>query len=393
MNGFLHMPTLMLVLPLGYALLALELSLTQRRLVAAEALRRWAWSCWMMVGGHLLLAARLVVPEWISVASGNAVLLLAVLCMADALNRFVVDRALPRWLWWTYVLGLPAWLGFAMLSAPQRVGLVSLLLGLPAVWMLVLIWRHRRDLEPAMRLVAATLVLMALALGARAVDVLLHPDAYANPMVARGLQGAVMLASFLAMLGAGFGFVLACSERATRRMKALANHDDLTGALNRKAAELVLTHGLARAKRDATPLAFVLADLDQFKRINDVYGHAMGDEVLRCFVATVQARLRASDVVARYGGEEFALILPGSDAAGALRLAEDLRAAVAALRLPPLDGGTTAPLAFTMSAGVAVSPGGELGAAALYRAADRALYRAKHEGRDRVLEAGADDLG
>lgn len=242
-----------------------------------------------------------------------------------------------------------------------------------------------------MRVVAATLVLMVLALAARGVDALRDPQSYDNPLRDRGMQGLVLLASFLTMLGTGFGFVLACSERATRRMEALASHDDLTGALNRKAAELVLAHGLQRARRDAAPLAFVLADLDQFKRINDLHGHAMGDEVLRRFVATVRSRLRASDVVARYGGEEFALILPGSDAAGALRLAEDLRAAVAALRLAPLDG--AAPLlAFTMSAGIAVSPCGELGAAALYRAADRALYRAKREGRDRVLAADAADL-
>jgi diguanylate cyclase (GGDEF)-like protein len=240
--------------------------------------------------------------------------------------------------------------------------------------------------------VAATLVVMLLALAVRGVDALLHPRSYENVLRDGGMQGLVMLASFLTMLGTGFGFVLACSERATRRMEALASHDDLTGALNRKAAELVLAHGLERARRDEASLAFVLADLDQFKRINDAHGHAMGDEVLRRFVATVRSRLRASDVVARYGGEEFALILPGSDAAGAMSLAEDLRVAVAALRLPPLDGTAGPSLAFTMSAGVAVAERGGLEPAALYRAADRALYRAKHEGRDRVLVASAAEM-
>lgn len=387
----LDIPTLMLVLLLGYALLALELSLTQRRLVAHAALQRWAWSAWLLVLGHLLLVARVLGPVRLSVIGGNAVVVLGALLMADAMSRFITERPLPRWLWWGYAGCLPAWYGFALLPTPQRVAVASLLVSLPPLWMLGLIWRHRRGLEPAMRVVAATLVLMVLALAARGVDALRDPQSYDNPLRDRGMQGLVLLASFLTMLGTGFGFVLACSERATRRMEALASHDDLTGALNRKAAELVLAHGLQRARRDAAPLAFVLADLDQFKRINDLHGHAMGDEVLRRFVATVRSRLRASDVVARYGGEEFALILPGSDAAGALRLAEDLRAAVAALRLAPLDG--AAPLlAFTMSAGIAVSPCGELGAAALYRAADRALYRAKREGRDRVLAADAADL-
>jgi diguanylate cyclase (GGDEF)-like protein len=388
----LDIPTLMLVLLLGYALLALELSLTQRRLVAQEALRRWAWSAWLLVLGYLLLAARMIVPERLSVIGGNAMVLLGVVLMADAMSRFVTERPLPRWLWWGYGLSLPAWYGFALLPTPQRVALASLLLALPPLWMLLLIWRYRRGLEPAMRIVAVTLVLMVLALAVRGVDALRQPSLYENPLRDGGMQGLVMLASFLTMLGTGFGFVLACSERATRRMEMLASHDDLTGALNRKAAELVLAHGLERARRDAVPLAFVLVDLDQFKRINDEHGHAMGDEVLRCFVATVRARLRASDVVARYGGEEFALILPGSDAAGALRLAEDLRAAVAALRLALPEGTAVPPLAFTMSAGVAVAERGEVAPAQLYRGADRALYRAKHEGRDRVLAASAVDL-
>jgi len=389
MNGFLHMPTLMLVLPLGYALLALELSLAQRRLVAAEALRRWTWSSWLMVAGHLLLAARIVVPELLSVVSGNALLLLAVLCMADAVSRFVADHPLPRWLWWAYALSLPGWLGFAALPAPQRVGLASLLLGLPPLWMLALIWRHRRGLEPAMRVVAATLVLMALALGARGVDALQHPADYANPMLASGLQGAVMLASFLTMLGTGFGFVLACSERATRRMEALASHDDLTGALNRKAAELLLAHALQRARRQASPLAFVLVDLDHFKRINDGHGHAVGDAVLCRFVALARQRLRGSDLVARYGGEEFVLVLAGSDAGGALQLAQQLCRAVEALRVDDGEGGQ---VTFTISAGVAVTQAGRASAEALYRAADQALYRAKREGRNRALLAPSPDL-
>lgn len=387
----LDIPTLMLVVLLGYALLALELSLTQRRLVAHAALQRWTWSAWLLGLGHLLLVARVAVPERFSVIGGNAVMVLGVVLMADAMSRFVTERALPRWLWWGYALSLPAWYGFALLPTPQRVAVASLLLALPPLWMLLLIWRHRRGLEPAMRVVAVTLVLMVLALVVRGVDALRHPLLYENPLRDGGMQGLVMLASFLTMLGTGFGFVLACSERATRCMEMLASHDDLTGALNRKAAELVLAHGLERARRDAAPLAFVLVDLDHFKRINDEHGHAMGDEVLRCFVATVRARLRASDVVARYGGEEFALILPGSDAAGALRLAEDLRAAVAALRLAPLDGTAAAPLAFTMSAGVAVAQRGGVSTAQLYRAADRALYRAKHEGRNRVLASGTVD--
>jgi diguanylate cyclase (GGDEF)-like protein len=159
--------------------------------------------------------------------------------------------------------------------------------------------------------------------------------------------------------------------------------DGLTGLANRRSLEQFLHAELAHAARFGEPAAFVLADVDDFKQVNDRYGHAVGDDVLREFATALRETVRDSDVAARWGGEEFALVLTGTDIGGGVRLAERARQAVAsrAIRLP--DGGE---LAVTASFGVAAFPY-RRGADALLAAADEALYAAKRNGKNRVVGA------
>jgi len=162
----------------------------------------------------------------------------------------------------------------------------------------------------------------------------------------------------------------------------MASTDGLTGCMNRMTADALLRHELERGRREGTPLAFVLLDLDHFKDVNDCHGHHAGDDALRAFAQEVRARLRASDVVGRWGGEEFGLVLPATDGPGASRLVEQIREAVATLRLCDGQGRE---FSLTVSAGVAVAePGGRLTADQLFMRADRALYRAKDGGRNNV---------
>jgi diguanylate cyclase (GGDEF)-like protein len=208
---------------------------------------------------------------------------------------------------------------------------------------------------------------------------------YTNLMQASLGQGLTFLMAFVALLGAGWGFVLAGFERTSAQLEVLATHDGLTGCLNRHSADALLEHALARGQRDGAPVALVLIDLDHFKRINDEHGHHMGDEALRCFAETVRSRLRSSDVFGRWGGEEFGLVLPATDGPGALRLSEAVRAGVEALDLRAADG-SAVPL--RLSAGVAVAASdSSLSADGLYAMADRALYQAKAGGRNRVVSA------
>ena len=172
-------------------------------------------------------------------------------------------------------------------------------------------------------------------------------------------------------------------EEANVGLKTLSARDGLTGIPNRRSLEEVLQSEWDRARRSGAALAVALLDLDHFKDLNDAAGHLAGDDCLRQVAEYLQSGLRRSaDKVARFGGEEFALVLPATDLEGARRVAEDLRRGVEALSLPhpTARGGVV-----TISAGVAATRPSEGGTLEdLLGAADRALYRAKAEGRNRV---------
>ena len=181
-------------------------------------------------------------------------------------------------------------------------------------------------------------------------------------------------------------------EQSLREAKDKIQHlsitDPLVGTFNRRYLNDQLMHEVERARRYGHPLAAVMADLDFFKNINDQHGHQAGDDVLRGFVALAKASIRqASDWVARYGGEEFVVVLPETDLAGAATTAEKIRSCCATTPFETNVGR----LVVTASFGVAAldSGGGATGAAAelLLRRADAALYRSKHEGRNRITIA------
>ncbi len=165
-------------------------------------------------------------------------------------------------------------------------------------------------------------------------------------------------------------------ETANARLRELAATDGLTGVKNRAAfdARLAEAHGLAT--RSWQPLSVVLLDVDHFKLFNDTFGHPAGDDALKSVAGTLAGAARATDTVARYGGEEFALILPDTDYAGAMVLAERCRRAVAGA-----DWGLRP---ITVSVGVSTLTEATADAPALVREADEALYRSKQAGRNRV---------
>jgi len=165
-----------------------------------------------------------------------------------------------------------------------------------------------------------------------------------------------------------------------------ATHDSLTGLWNRAAVLAALGRDFARARREETPLAAALVDLDHFKRINDTHGHQAGDAVLREAARRMRASVRPYDSVGRYGGEEFLVVMPGCESVGAAAVAGRIRACV---ERDPMDLGARS-LPVTCSIGVAVWNGAPEGDAdSLIREADAALYRAKGAGRNRVEIAPA----
>ena len=174
-------------------------------------------------------------------------------------------------------------------------------------------------------------------------------------------------------------------ESANHTLARQAMSDGLTGLANRRQFDVTLANEFSRATRHADTLAFIMIDVDYFKQYNDLYGHSAGDEVLRAVSKLIRALTpkRPGDLTARYGGEEVGILLPNTDLAGAQAVAERIRAAVQNLEMP--HNGSAFGVV-TLSAGVAtISPRrGEHLASMLVEAADKALYVAKSEGRNRV---------
>lgn len=164
-----------------------------------------------------------------------------------------------------------------------------------------------------------------------------------------------------------------------RNLKARMVRDSLTGLYNHTHTLQLLEDACFRARRDSRPLAFAMLDIDHFKKVNDTYGHPMGDRVIKSLALFLKQRLRKTDHIGRYGGEEFAVVLPDTDEQSALRVLEEIRQRFAEINYPaqPQD------LSCTFSCGIAtLQPG--VNANSLSKQADEALYRAKRGGRNRI---------
>ena len=171
-------------------------------------------------------------------------------------------------------------------------------------------------------------------------------------------------------------------QRALERIGELALRDELTGLYNRRHMTTLLGAERARQRRDGSPLAIALLDIDHFKNINDSHGHQAGDQVLKVFADVSRSTLRTTDVLARWGGEEFLLMLPGATLAQGQQSIERLREAVRERSFDALAPG----LRVTFSAGLSV-PQEDDSVEACVERADQAMYRAKTQGRDRSVAA------
>jgi len=218
---------------------------------------------------------------------------------------------------------------------------------------------------------------------------LVYGSAAMGSLVIAGKRPRLFSKSKIEMLGVLANQIAVSLENARmyQAMEAMATTDSLTGLKNRRVFQERLSEMLRRAERHGGPVTLLLCDIDHFKRINDTYGHLVGDQVLRRVAQVVQAQVRTIDVAARYGGEEFAVVLESTDQAGGRLLAERIRQEVQKLVLQSDKGA----FGCTLSLGIATFPDDAPGAAGEQRliieCADQALYAAKKNGRNQSVTA------
>lgn len=178
---------------------------------------------------------------------------------------------------------------------------------------------------------------------------------------------------------------LRAMQKTLERLSYQSEHDPLTGLTNRRGFDRMLDLELERARRGHSALTLVLVDLDDFKRVNDSFGHNTGDKVLVRMAALLSRARRRYDLAARVGGEEFALVLPGAGQSRSVRLMEPILDELRAERFTAEDGSV---FSITCSAGVATTKGVvDLTPHAFFELADKSLYKAKRSGKDRICTA------
>jgi diguanylate cyclase (GGDEF)-like protein len=373
--------TFMLVLAIGNIGFALLMAGYAHGHSGNRAMRIWTWAKFIQGVAHLLGFLRPDYPAgWLPYVS-NSLLLLGVATEVFAYSRFFHLRGVRRSLAPMTVLAIMIYLAarYGGAAPNQTTSLMSAIIALyTGVMTVMLFGKSNGPHTPVQRIIGITTLLFFVAMVTRAVASALDPSiwVFATGMV----QSFAFLAGYLLLIVNGFGFLLLCKQRDDRKMEQLATIDSLTGLVNRRAF-FERTEGARQlAKRLARPITMMMLDIDHFKKLNDRFGHATGDEALCLFAYTARATLREPDIMGRLGGEEFALVLPGTDLDGAMHAAERLRVAVAGA--PLLTDGNQ--YRMSVSIGVVLIDPDEHINAALARA-DHALYAAKSQGRDRVV--------
>ncbi|WP_370300398.1 diguanylate cyclase [Rheinheimera baltica] len=192
----------------------------------------------------------------------------------------------------------------------------------------------------------------------------------------RGIEVGMLLEMSLLSISLGFNFKLTQEARISAESNAL--HDPLTNLYNRRAFSQLVHPSWELGKRNNNPMSIMLMDLDWFKRINDQFGHAVGDKVLEGVAKEIKSRIRDSDIPLRWGGEEFLIFLPNTNSVQAKQLAEDLRAKIENIKIDNIGN-------VTMSIGVVSATPDQIDLEQLVNLADEALYSAKEQGRNTVI--------
>jgi len=377
----LHTPTLALVAVSIAAILGLLLLLAWRRDQSTSALLSWGIGYLALGCSFALLSARGAIPNVLSIEIANAVVLVSYSFLLAGARAFhgretPVTMSLIAPLIWLTAMRFPS----VAADVNQRVVVMSILQCALISLVTYEFWRGRAEALLSRWPAIALLGFHAVMLNIRLVFVLVSPVLSDQEFLVH--RGFAVMAFGTVLYTITFAFLLLSmtKERSEQRHKIAASVDPLTGLANRRAFMNDAETMIARCSSRGEPIALLLADLDHFKRINDVFGHPVGDRVLKVFADTLNTCVERDDLVGRLGGEEFAILLAGKSEVAAAAVAQRVRSTFAE-RAAELDGQATAA---TASIGVAATRIGAHDLTGLLIRADNALYRAKAKGRNRV---------
>lgn len=390
-----HVPTMLVMVIASFVMMAVAMAVVAwgRR---HDGLLQWSVALLVNAVGHTLLLLRGQIPDVISIVGANGMLSGSLALLLAAIFQFQGRSA--RWmLFLVPPVMLVCLIALLADDFTERVALVGTVLGLQSLWAAGAIVRYRRStVGRGQWLVVAGLAAEAAVLLSRAFGAMLDLEAARSILDSSAVQTLTFLTTFSVVLVSSLGFIFMLRDRADENNRVMAARDPLTGVANRRSLVASLDRDVARALRTHESIAVMMVDIDHFKHVNDQYGHPVGDKVLCSVVDVLRERVRAQDLVGRYGGEEFMVVLPDTDMAGAERLARALCLAVAESRCHvsaadvPGSGPGGLDIQVTVSIGVyAGRPAPDDSWDLLIAAADRALYQAKENGRNRVELASA----
>lgn len=372
----MHVPTLFVLAALLMGIMAAVFQAVWRFNRDIPGLKAWtlAYAFGFLGCVGFLLRPQAPGPVSVLLAQGG-ILLMAYQCMQGCRAYAGRPFARLRGVWLLMAAWLLLALYFTVVQPDLRVRMVLASVG-PGVFFLLsarAMWPHDVRAYPARRLTAWVC-------GGHGGFLLLRPLLFhAGSTHIEMVSSVVMIESIVVLNILGFCILMLVNEHVNAALRRLAESDSLTGVFNHRAFLTLLGKAMSVEARVDRRLPVLLVDLDHFKQVNDRWGHQVGDEVLRHFVTVTQACLRNGDVLGRLGGEEFAVFLPLASESVASRVAERLRARVEAQPCQTARG----PVSLSVSIGVTLCVPDEAPEAALGRA-DRAMYRAKGAGRNRV---------
>jgi diguanylate cyclase (GGDEF)-like protein len=345
-----------------------------------DGLAKWTTSLGVQALAWLLFAGRDLIPDLLSIAAANGLLALAWSLQFAAIREFR-HRPVPRGLLWAPTAAVFALFLVLMGQLHVRLAASSLLYGAANVLIAAAVLRGRpRHIFRARWLLAGCYIVAAVTLIVRGIAAWLRPGEFETALEANAYHALLYLGTYALIVAGSLAFLLMHKERADEESSRLATTDPLTGVFNRRTFIELAEQELARTRRAGSSLSLMMLDLDHFKSVNDTYGHLTGDEVLVAFTRLIRDCVRRGDLVVRYGGEEFCVLLPATTLSAANALAERMRAVTAATTL------TAKPFKVTVSIGLTAYTGTpDATVEDLLAVADEALYRAKDEGRNRVV--------